>query len=334
MLPQVAERRRGGEPGALEPGVGLAPEELDRQLDPETPAHPGHAAQRLADDQGRLGGIGLLRPAERQALVAAPAAVERLRLVAEVAQDGIVPAAPALHPPQELEEQGPLVLERGPVGDLAVAVALDEASPERHVSGPREEQPDRRPPVSPGPPDLLVVGLDRAGRRPGGPRPGRRAGRCPCRRRWWRRRPRPGPRRRPAGRRRAGAVEPGVIGGGRPAGRLEARALRLGLPPCRRVDDGGAAPRPGPAERLGEERVHLPGAAPPPSTSAARSARLGRAKPWTIWGVSAGRPSRARISSRTTGVAVAVQASTRGALSSARTAPSRGTRAGSRAPTR
>ena len=48
-----------------------------------------------------------------------------------------------------------------------------------------------------------------------------------------------------------------------------------------------------------------------PSTSATRRERLGRAKPWTSCGVSAGRPSRARISSRTTGVAVAVHASAR-----------------------
>ncbi len=58
-----------------------------------------------------------------------------------------------------------------------------------------------------------------------------------------------------------------------------------------------------------------------PDTSTARRERFGRAKPRTTWGVSAGRPSRETISSRTTGVAVAVHASTRAPGKAASSAP-------------
>ena len=58
-----------------------------------------------------------------------------------------------------------------------------------------------------------------------------------------------------------------------------------------------------------------------PPISRARRIRFGRANPRTICGVSGPRPSRATISSRTTGVAVAVHASMRGGRTSASRSP-------------
>ena len=55
-----------------------------------------------------------------------------------------------------------------------------------------------------------------------------------------------------------------MVGDGRPPGGLKPRALGLGLPSRRRVEDRGAAAGSGSAQRLGEERVHVAGAAPPP----------------------------------------------------------------------
>ena len=60
---------------------------------------------------------------------------------------------------------------------------------------------------------------------------------------------------------------------------------------------------------------------PRPRPRPRAAAGSGRAKPRTCWGVSAGRPRRPRISSRTTGVAVAVQARTRAGGRSARRPP-------------
>ena len=102
----------------------------------------------------------------------------------------------------------------------------------------------------------------------------------------------------------------------------QALLLLLGAAPRGRVDDGDAR------RRARARPAPRPAARPPArcrsrasSTSSARRRRLGRAKPRTCCGVSAGRPRRARISSRTTGVAVAVQASTRACGSSVSSAP-------------
>ena len=102
--------------------------------------------------------------ADLAADVAAAAAGERLGLVAEVAQDRVVPAAAALGPAHEVEEEAPLVLDHlGPRRLLAPA-ALDEAPAQRQVAGRVQEEAEGLLPVAPRAPDLLVVGLDRARR--------------------------------------------------------------------------------------------------------------------------------------------------------------------------
>ena len=79
---------------------------------PEASVHPRHAGQRLSDDERRLGRT-VRRPGQPPADVAAPAAVQRFRLVSEVAQDRIVPATAAFDPADQLEEETPLVLDHG-----------------------------------------------------------------------------------------------------------------------------------------------------------------------------------------------------------------------------
>src|SRR5262245_5211684 len=112
MLAQVAERLHARQPGALEPLVRLAADQLDRQLQTEAPADAGYPGERLADDQADSLGIASVRgPAECQAHVAAAAARQCLGLVAEIAQDRVVAAAAALGPADQLEEHAPLVLD-------------------------------------------------------------------------------------------------------------------------------------------------------------------------------------------------------------------------------
>ena len=112
-----------------------------------------------------------------------------------------------------------------------------------------------------------------------------------------------------------------MIGPRAPAAAGEALRLLLRLLARGGVDDGRSpGPAPGPPSASASAASTRRSRSRAPVTSTARRARLGRAKPRTICGVSAGRPSRARISSRTIGVAVAVQASTRAAPSSASSA--------------
>ena len=227
-------------------------------------------------------------------------------------------AAAALDPAHQLEEEPPLVGEHG----FAAGVAFEQAAAQRHVVGRDEQQPAGEGAVAPRAADLLVVGLDGARGREVHDR---------------------------AHVRPVDAHPEGVGGDHDLGGALEERALRLfpRLRPQAGVIDAGAPPAPSAAarpplprpRRVGAYTMATPRALPgppsasastastcacrssAPSTSAARSFRFGRAKPLTCWGVSAGRPRRLRISSRTTGVAVAVQASTRALGRSARSPP-------------
>src|SRR5260370_33761751 len=118
MLAQGAEGSDPGEPGPLEPRVGITVDELDGGLKAESPADPRGAGQRLADDQRhglRIHGGPVAT--ERAAHVAATAPVEGLRLVTEVAEDRGVTAAAALHPADQLEELAPLALHARGIGD-------------------------------------------------------------------------------------------------------------------------------------------------------------------------------------------------------------------------
>src|SRR5260370_1046551 len=116
----------------------------------------GRALRRRA-----AGGPGIH---EGAADVATAASVEGLRLVAEVAQDGIVSAAPALGPPHQLEEESPLVLDDGGVGRGAVAPALDEGAAQRQVARGDEQEAPRPGAGTPRAPELLAGRLQR--RRP------------------------------------------------------------------------------------------------------------------------------------------------------------------------
>src|SRR5204862_3900029 len=142
MLAQVAEGRDPGEPGPLEPRVGIAVDELDGGLKAESPADPGGAGQRLADDQRhglRIHGGAVAT--ERSAHVAAAAPVEGFRLVTEVTEDRVVTAASALHPADQLEELAPLVLHDRGIGGGPLGAALEEHAPQRQIAGAHEEEP-------------------------------------------------------------------------------------------------------------------------------------------------------------------------------------------------
>src|SRR4030095_12593170 len=99
----------------------------------------------------------------RQALahVAVTAAGERLRLVAEVAEQRVVATAAALSPAQQLEKEAPLVLEQLRRRRCAIAELQQTPSPRRVLRGDEQEAVRGRT-VAAGPPDLLVVRLDRA----------------------------------------------------------------------------------------------------------------------------------------------------------------------------
>src|SRR4029453_12049433 len=113
----IAEGPDLREPGALESFVRVAVHELDGKLEPEAPMDARHARQRLADGQRHSLGVSRLRLlSQGEAYVAASASGERLRLVAEISQNGVVAAAAALGPANQLEEHAPLVLEHGAVG--------------------------------------------------------------------------------------------------------------------------------------------------------------------------------------------------------------------------
>src|ERR1044072_122687 len=80
---------------------------------------------------------------------------------------------------------------------------------------------------------------------------------------------------------------------------------------------------PGPPRAAAGAAPTSPSRSRRPSTSTARRDRLGRAKPRTIWGVSGGRPRRARISSRTIGGGGAGPARTRAPRGAPAHAPDR-----------
>jgi hypothetical protein len=90
--------------------------------------------------------------------------VKRFGLVAEVAQYRVVPAGAALGPADQLEEEPPLVLHDGWVGRSPVRASFDQRSAQRQVTGRDEQEPKRVCAVAAGPANLLIVGLDRAGR--------------------------------------------------------------------------------------------------------------------------------------------------------------------------
>src|SRR5207302_4760113 len=109
VLLEIAEGPHGREPGALEPLIRFAADQLDRELQAESPVHARHTRERLADDQGDGLRIARIRVStEGEAHVAAAATRERLGLVAEVTQDRVVAAAAALRPADPLEEHAPL----------------------------------------------------------------------------------------------------------------------------------------------------------------------------------------------------------------------------------
>ena len=186
--------------------------------------------------------------------------MERLGLVAKVAQDRVVPAGSALGPADQLEEESPLVLHHRRVGRRPVRTSFDQRAAQREVTGGDEQEAEGVGAVASGPADLLIVGLDRAGRsevddgsdvspvdahaeRVGGDDDlgaavGKRA-LCVF----------------SLDRREARVVDTGA-----PALGLEPRALLLCGAPGWRVHDRRAAPLPMPAERFGKSRVDSPAA--------------------------------------------------------------------------
>jgi hypothetical protein len=130
VLAQCAKRRRAIQAVAGHPRIVFAAQELDRELQPELPVHARHRAQGLAHHERDVLRVRVLS-VQRLAHVAAPASVQGLRLVPEIAQDRVVAAASALDPAHQLEKETPLVGEHG----LATGIALEEAAAQRHVVG-------------------------------------------------------------------------------------------------------------------------------------------------------------------------------------------------------
>ncbi len=249
--------RHPGEASPLQALVRLTPNELHHGLQPEAIVDAGDARQGLPDDQrGALGVVLFGHRFERPAHVAAPAARERLRLVAEVAENRVVTTASALDPANQLEEHAPLVLDHRGVGRRALGASLEQGAAQREIAAAHQEEPEGGRPVATGATHLLVVGLDGAGRAQvdhrADVRPidahaegvgGHHDLDAPL-------------REPPLGELARAAVEPGMISHGPPAVADEPVGLLLGLLAGRRVDDRGAAAAARPAEGLGQRRVH------------------------------------------------------------------------------
>ncbi len=243
-------------PARTRRGSRHAAQQLHGRGQPEATVDARDRRERLAHDERRLLRVRRLDAGgEPLAHVAAAAAGERLLLVAEVAQDRVVAAAAALGVAQQLEEQVPLVAHRLGIGRAVAGRHLEQAAAQRHVVGRDQQQPDRIATVAAGAADLLVVRLDRAGRRQveHGAHVGavdahaERVGRddhLDCAR-----------REAALGRVARRGVEAGVIDGRVPAGLCEPRAFLFRGAPRGRVDDRGAALAAGHAERLDQRGV-------------------------------------------------------------------------------
>ena len=230
-------------------------------LRPKRPWMRATRRERLAHDQRRLARRRALGARRAPAHVAAPAAGERLLLVAEVAQDRVVAAAAALGPAHQLEEQAPLVLDDRGVGRGAVVASLEQRagaaggragddssrpSASRAVAARRARPPGSRPRSSPGGAEVddraHVGAVDAHAERVGGDDDLELPART-----------------RAAPRSRARRVEPRVVHARRAS---RAAASRAPPPPRRaarrRVHDGGAAAaRPG-APSASRERPRRP----------------------------------------------------------------------------
>ncbi len=241
---------------ALQPRVGKAREELRRRGEPVPPIDAGDGGERLAHQDARLL-VAHLLAADLAADVAAAAAGERLRLVAEVAEDRVVAAAAALRPPHEVEEEAPLVLDDLGPGRIGAASHLDQPPAQRQVARRVQEQAEGLLPVAPRAPHLLVVGLDRPRR--GEVDDGAHVGAVDAHAEGVRRHHdlERAVRESPLRARAALTGHPRVIAGGAPAPRREPGGLLLRAPAGRRVHDRRPPGGPRAAERLGELRVHL-----------------------------------------------------------------------------
>ena len=319
-LAQRAERRRAIEPDARQARV----------VRRRAAAAPPPAA-RTAGGCARRPRAPCARPASSLRVscalagsacadVAVAAAVERLRLVAEVAQDRVVPAAAALRPAHELEEEAPLVRDDGlgaavasPAGGAAGQVVRRRRAGARTPArrrGRRARPPGSTPRSSPEAP----------GARPRARPPGR----CPSRTRSSRPSTSTPPRQERALRGFAQRRVRAPRGTPPPASPCAARRS-CSSSAARRVGEYRIATpcaAPGRAQRLRQQRVHL-------ALATRRILHLARAQVQVRPREAAhelrrvgGQASRARISSRTTGVAVAVQARTRAWGRSASSAPS------------
>ena len=262
----VAERAEGGrpvEPGAPQPLVRRSLEQLHGRRQAEAAVDARDAAQPLAYHDRRLLRIVFLVVRQAQADVATPAAGQRLRFVAEVAQDRVVAAGAALGPAHQLQEQVPLVLHHLRRHGLPVAVALDEVAAQRHVPGRYDQHADGGIAVPAGASRFLVVRLQRARRRQV-----RHAAHV---------RPVDAHTEGVGGHHRVelaghecalhalapAAVHAGVIGGRLPLDRIEALRLLLGGPAGGRVDDRRPGLPPRATQRLGQHGVDVPLAFPP-----------------------------------------------------------------------
>src|SRR6185503_16772641 len=133
-------------------------QQLDRDLEPEPLIHERDRRERGARD--RLGVETAVRALvalrELPAHVAPPAPVQRLGLVAEVAEDRVMAAGAAVRPAEEVLEHGPPVLDPRARG-LALGAALDQDLAPRNVRRAKEQHPERLLAVAAGAANLLVI---------------------------------------------------------------------------------------------------------------------------------------------------------------------------------
>ena len=109
--PGGCRRSAPREPRPLKTRVVVAVDHFTAVCNPKRPWTRATPESALRTQSRRLRVNGRARSGQCPAHVAAAAAVEGLGLIAEVAENGIVAAASPLDPPDQLEEETPLVLE-------------------------------------------------------------------------------------------------------------------------------------------------------------------------------------------------------------------------------
>ncbi len=146
---------------SIQTRVSQTGEQFHRCLQSEPIVSACDGTQRLANHRRSFVGVLILRLVERGTGVASTTPLQRLGLVAEVAQNGVVPTRTPLSPAHEFQKERPAMLDARGVGRRSLGWHFQQAPSKREIRRAGAQHADSVGPVTPGPPDFLIVGLDR-----------------------------------------------------------------------------------------------------------------------------------------------------------------------------